>query len=83
MRPPWSHVLQKLFTAVIKARLFVIVGHFHPSLIFAGKAMNLPLEWSPVMYAPAMPANIRLGRKRLSGPSSLLRYGVKYCRKKV
>ncbi len=24
------------------------VGHCHPSLIFAGKATSLPLEWSPV-----------------------------------
>ncbi len=57
MRPPWSRII-KTFTAVIK--VFVSVGHFHPSLIFAGDAMNLPLEWSPVSYAPAMLANITL-----------------------
>jgi len=26
--------------------LFAIAIHFHPSLIFAGKANNLPLKWS-------------------------------------
>ncbi len=27
---------------------FSIVSHFYPSLIFAGKAKSLPLEWSPI-----------------------------------
>jgi hypothetical protein len=30
------------------SRVFVAVSHFYPSVIFAGKAMCLLLEWNPV-----------------------------------
>jgi hypothetical protein len=33
--------------------------HFHPSLIFEGKAKSSPLEWSPIMSSP-LSTNIRL-----------------------
>ncbi len=41
----------KLFTAVIvavlqKASVFAFSTHFHPSLIFLGKAGSLPLVWN-------------------------------------
>jgi hypothetical protein len=43
----------KPFTAVIvtillQARLFATAIHFHPSLLYVGKARSLPLEKSPV-----------------------------------
>jgi hypothetical protein len=31
-----------------QARVRIIVSHFHPCLIFAGKARSLSLEWSPI-----------------------------------
>jgi len=30
------------------ARVFVTVSHFHPSLMYVGKAKSLPIEWSPL-----------------------------------
>ncbi len=43
----------KLFAAVFKATAlqassFVLVGYFHPNLIFGGKAWSLPFDWNPV-----------------------------------
>ncbi len=35
----------KLFTDVIAKAMFVTVSHFHPSLMFAGKARSLPSEY--------------------------------------
>jgi hypothetical protein len=42
--------------------VFVAVSHFHPRLMFVGKA----LEGIPVGVAPALPTNIRLRRKKLT-----------------
>ncbi len=41
--------------------MFVIVKHSRSNLMFAAKAMSLPLMWSPVR-SPALPANIMLGK---------------------
>jgi hypothetical protein len=42
--------------------VFSTVIHFHPSLIFAGKAWSLPLEWGIIRVhsdRPDLAANIR------------------------
>jgi hypothetical protein len=30
-------------------------GHFHPSIIFTGKASSLPLKWSPYKVILLLP----------------------------
>jgi len=35
----------------VKLQCFVITSHYNPSLIFAGKARSLHLEWSPIRGA--------------------------------
>ncbi len=52
LRYTWGRNI-KLFTVVIKnvqqkAAIFVILCHFHPNLIFVGKARSPPLDLSPV-----------------------------------
>ncbi len=50
--------------------MFATAIHLHPSLIIAGKARDLPLQWSPVgaplWYVSALPANIRLGEMAMA-----------------
>ncbi len=55
--------------------------HFHPSLIFAGKARSLPLEWIPYrtpLWKPtrvvALFANIRLGWEWMAATNTLAYY---------
>ncbi len=47
------------FSRVYEANGFVNVTHFHPSIMYAGKARILPIECSP--HFLDLPANIRLG----------------------
>jgi hypothetical protein len=45
-----------------------------PSLIFVGNARSLTLYWSPLWYAPELPANIRLGRMQMAVTNTLTYY---------
>jgi hypothetical protein len=48
-----------------------------PGQMFAGKARSLPMgapESALLGYAPALPANIRLGRRGLPGTNTLAYY---------
>ena len=48
--------------------MFVSGKPFQPSLMFVDKARRLPLSGAPEILgnAPALPTNIRLGRKKAS-----------------
>jgi hypothetical protein len=63
----YGHNLQ----VFVKARVFVLDKPFQPSLMFVCKARSLPrvehLKGVSLGYAPALPANIRLGWKGLPG----------------
>jgi hypothetical protein len=55
--------------------------HFHPSLIFTGKARSLPLEWIPyrtLLWKPTrvvdLFANIRLGWEWMAATNTLAYY---------
>ncbi len=59
--------------------MFVTLGYFHPSLIFADKAWSLPLEWILVRGSTLVvdfPPNIRLGRKQVTFANTLLYYAM-------
>ncbi len=45
--------------------------YFHTSFIFPGKARSLPLEWSFLGAAPALPAIIRLWWKWITVANTL------------
>ncbi len=59
--------------------MFATAIHFHLSLIFAGKARSLPLEWSFVRCSTlvsllVLPTNIRLGWKSMQVENTLAYY---------
>jgi hypothetical protein len=62
-------LLYNAFTPVVyKARVLVTVSNFHPSSFLVARLGAYPV-WNPMMvstWAPALPANIRLGWKRLT-----------------
>ncbi len=72
-----------------QARAFDTAVHFHPSLIFTGKARSLPLEWGSIRGSTSVGyslAHTITTRPVVNGSdkhSSLLLYGNNYSRKTI
>jgi len=61
-----------------KLECLSLVMLFHPSLMFEGEARSLPLSGAPercfTRVGSSLPANARLGWKRLTGTNTLAYY---------